>query len=54
MSGPPVKVLLGTDGTEAIPSNNTGAGTWHVGACSVESMSKAGSANDGSSGNTGN
>jgi hypothetical protein len=26
-AGPPVKVLLGTDGTQVIPSGNTGAGT---------------------------
>jgi hypothetical protein len=33
VSGPPVKVLLGTNGTEVIESGNTGAGTWHLGTC---------------------
>jgi len=35
VSGPPVKVLLDTNGTEVIASGNTGAGTWHVGSCST-------------------
>ena len=46
VSGPPVKVLVGTDGTEVIGSGNTGAGTWHLGACSITG--------DSGSGNTGN
>jgi hypothetical protein len=31
--GPPVKVLLGTDGTQVIPAGITGAGTVHLGGC---------------------
>ena len=46
VSGPPVKVLVGTNGTEVIGSGNTGAGTWHLGACSITG--------DSGSGNTGN
>ena len=34
LSGPPVKVLLGTNGTEVISAGstggNTGVGTWHL------------------------
>lgn len=33
-SGPPVKVLLGTDGTGVVPSGVTGAGTVHLAGCS--------------------
>ena len=35
VSGPPVEVTVGPRGsnTETIPSGNTGAGTWHVAAC---------------------
>jgi hypothetical protein len=33
-TGPPIKVLLGTDGTQAVPSGTTGAGTTlHIGSC---------------------
>lgn len=32
---PQIKVLLGKNGTEVIPSGNTGAGTWHLGSCDV-------------------
>ena len=46
VSGPPVKVLVGTNGTEVINSGNTGAGTWHLGACHLTG--------DSGSGNTGN
>jgi len=46
VSGPPVKVLVGTNGTEVVGSGNTGAGTWHLGACSITG--------DSGSGNTGN
>ena len=46
VSGPPVKVLAGTNGTLVIGSGNTGVGTWHLGACSLTS--------DSGSGNTGN
>jgi hypothetical protein len=31
--GPPVKVLLGTDGTDVIPAGTTGAGTVHLVSC---------------------
>lgn len=37
VSGPPLKVLVGTDGTETIASgataDNTGEGTWHLARC---------------------
>ena len=33
MGGPQVAVLLGTDGTQVIPSGNTGAGTVHLSSC---------------------
>jgi hypothetical protein len=46
VSGPPVKVLVGTNGTQVIGSGNTGAGTWHLRACSLTG--------DSGSGNTGN
>jgi hypothetical protein len=46
VSGPQVKVLVGTNGTEVIGSGNTGAGTWHLAACHVTG--------DSGSGNTGN
>jgi hypothetical protein len=49
VSGPPVKVLVGTNGTEVIDSGNTGAGTWHLGRCVATSDS--GSANSGNTGN---
>jgi hypothetical protein len=52
LPGPPVKVLVGKDGTEAIApgttGDNTGVGTWHLAACYV---SKAGYT--GNTGNTG-
>jgi hypothetical protein len=32
-SGPPVKVLLGRDGTQTIPAGTTGAGTVHLNSC---------------------
>jgi hypothetical protein len=39
MQGPPVKVLLGADGTQVIATgttaDNTGVGTWYVTACHV-------------------
>src|SRR5215831_6669461 len=35
VSGPPVKVLVGTNGTEVIAGGNTGAGSWHLGSCEV-------------------
>ena len=41
-----MKVLVGTNGTQVINSGNTGAGTWHLGACHLTG--------DSGSGNTGN
>jgi hypothetical protein len=48
VSGPPVKVLVGTNGTQVINSGNTGAGTWHLAACHV-----TGDTGSGNTGNTG-
>ena len=48
LPGPPVKVLVGTDGTEVIDSGNTGAGTWHLAACHL-----TGDTGSGNTGNTG-
>jgi hypothetical protein len=50
LPGPPVRVLVGTNGTEVIDSGNTGAGTWHLAACHL--TGDTGSGNTGS-GNTG-
>jgi hypothetical protein len=36
LSGPPVRVLVGTDGTEAFGSSH-GTATWHLVACSISS-----------------
>ena len=46
--GRPVKVLVGTNGTEVIGSGNTGAGTWHLAACHL-----TGDTGSGNTGNTG-
>jgi hypothetical protein len=46
VSGPPVKVLVGTDGTEVNGSGNTGVGASHLAACTIYSAS----ANAGNSG----
>jgi hypothetical protein len=56
VSGPPVKVLVGTNGTQVINSGNTGAGTWHLGACHLTGDSGSGNTGSGNtgSGNTGN
>ena len=48
VSGPPVQVLVGTNGTEVIDSGNTGAGTWHLAACHT-----TGDTGSGNTGNTG-
>ena len=48
VSGPQVKVLIGTDGTQVIGSGNTGAGTWHLASCTL-----TGDSGSGNSGNTG-
>jgi len=56
LSGPPVKVLLGTDGTQVVGSGvsagNTGEGTYHVTNCWL--TSDTGPGNTGSTGNSGN
>jgi hypothetical protein len=55
ISGPPLKVLVGQDGTEIIrpgqTAGNTGVGTWHLDHCAVVSVS--GTGNSGNSGNSG-
>ena len=55
VSGPPLKVLVGKDGTEVIGSGqsagNTGEGTYHLDRCVVTDDS--GSGNTGNTGNTG-
>jgi hypothetical protein len=48
LPGRPVKVLVGTNGTEVIGSGNTGAGTWHLAACHL-----TGDTGSGNTGNTG-
>jgi hypothetical protein len=48
VSGPPVQVLVGSNGTEVIDSGNTGAGTWHLAACHL-----TGDTGSGNTGNTG-
>jgi hypothetical protein len=52
VSGPPVKVLVGANGTEVIApgatAGNTGEGTWHLAACKT-----VGDAASGWTGNTG-
>jgi hypothetical protein len=48
VSGPSVKVLVGTNGTQVINSSNTGAGTWHLAACHI-----TGDTGSGNAGNTG-
>ena len=48
VSGPAVKVLVGTNGTQVIDSGNTGAGTWHLASCQV-----TGEDGSGNTGNTG-
>jgi hypothetical protein len=52
LPGPPLKVLVGKDGTEVISpgqsAGNTGVGTWHLARCSV-----SGGAGSGSTGNSG-
>jgi hypothetical protein len=47
-AGPPVRVLLGKDGTGVIPSGNTGAGTVHLNGCVYyKSVGQNGSGNTG-------
>jgi hypothetical protein len=60
VSGPPVKILVGTNGTEVIAADttagNTGAGTWHLASCQVFGASGPGNSGSGNSGSgkTGN
>jgi hypothetical protein len=55
LSGPPLKVLVGKDGTEVIrpgqPAGNTGEGTYHLDHCVV--TGDTGSGDTGNTGNTG-
>jgi hypothetical protein len=51
VSGPKVTVLVGTNGTELIPANNSGAGAWHLGACFVQNSGTTGPTSTGNSGN---
>src|ERR1039457_3627980 len=55
LPGPPVKVLVGKDGTEVIApgtrAGNTGVGTWHVAVCNL--TGDTGSGNTRHTGNTG-
>ena len=53
VSGPPLKVLVGTNGTEVIASDNTGAGTWHLGSCVIFPTSDTGNSGPGNTGNGG-
>jgi len=56
VSGPPVQVLVGTNGTEVIAPGatvgNTGEGTWHLNSCTAVATGSGNSGNTGS-GNTG-
>jgi hypothetical protein len=46
-AGPPVKVLLGKDGTQVIPAGNTGAGTVHLSGCQYYKTVTPGAGNTG-------
>jgi hypothetical protein len=46
-AGPPVKVLLGKDGTQVIPAGNTGAGTVHLSGCEYFKSVTPGAGNTG-------
>ena len=48
--GPPVKVLLGADGTSTVPSGEPGAGPWHLGACYLYTGTFPGTGNTGNTG----
>jgi hypothetical protein len=56
LPNPPLKVLVGNDGTEVIAAGqsvgNTGEGTWHLDRCTVAPDSDTGSGT-GNTGNTG-
>jgi hypothetical protein len=48
-----VEMLLGSDGTDVVPAGTRGAGSWHLGVCSIAPGN--GGSNTGASGsNTGN
>ena len=59
VSGPPLQVLVGTDGTEVInagqTAENTGEGTWHLARCTFapDVGTGRGTGNTGNTGNTG-
>jgi hypothetical protein len=57
LPGPSVKVLVGTDGTEVIApgttGDNTGAGSWHLGACTITGDTGPANAGNTGAGNTG-
>ena len=48
--GPPVKLLLGKDGTSTLPSGQTGAGSWHLVTCHLYSGTFPGTGNTGNTG----
>ncbi len=54
LPGPPLRVLVGKDGTEVIApgttAGNTGVGTWHLAACYLRNTAKTGSGNTGNTG----
>jgi hypothetical protein len=53
-TGPAVTILLGDDGTGAIPSGDTGAGTVHLNGCRTYLSSPHSNTGSGNSGNSGN
>jgi len=54
LPGPPLKVLVGKDGTQVIApgttGDNTGVGTWHLAACYVHNTGNTGTGNTGNTG----
>jgi hypothetical protein len=58
LSGPAVKVLVGTNGTEVIApgttGGNTGVGTWHLNSCTLVADTGSGNAGNSGPGNTNN
>jgi hypothetical protein len=53
VAGPSVQVIVSTEGTETIPSGNSGAGTWHLASCQVSAAGNAGAGNTGPTGTSG-
>jgi len=53
-AGPPVRVLFRMDGTQALPSGNTGAGTVHVNSCVYYKSPRHRYNGAGNTGDTGN